>query len=111
MEKSPLKAIRQHCLECCCGSAYEVKNCVIHDCELYPFRLGNNPFRTRSMTDEQKQAAAERLKSARMAKKSLTNNEANSDQLIKEGKLQGKEFTVFLIVEQYENYGIYFVWK
>ena len=79
MEKSPLKAIRQHCLECSCGSAYEVKNCVIHDCELYPYRLGNNPFRTRSMTDEQKQATAERLKSARMAKKSLTNNEENSD--------------------------------
>ena len=79
MEKSPLKAIRQHCLDCCCGSAYEVKNCVIHDCELYPFRLGNNPFCTRSMTEEQKQAAAERLKSARMAKKSLTNNEEISD--------------------------------
>ena len=85
MEKSPLKAIRQHCLECCCGSAYEVKNCVIHDCNLYPFR-------TRSMTEEQKQAASERLKSARMAKKSLTNNEENSDQLIRQGKLQGKEF-------------------
>lgn len=79
MEKSPLKAIRQHCLECSCGSAYEVKNCVIHDCNLYPFRLGSNPFRTRSMTDEQKQAAAERLKSARLAKKSLTNNEEFSD--------------------------------
>ena len=92
MEKSPLKAIRAKCLDCCCGSAYEVKNCVIHDCELYPFRLGNNPFRTRSMTDEQKQAAAERLKSARLAKKSLNNNEENSDQLIKQGKLQGKEF-------------------
>ena len=92
MEKSPLKAIRQHCLECSCGSAYEVKNCVIHDCNLYPFRLGNNPFCTRSMTDEQKQAAAERLKSARLAKKSLTNNEENSDQLIKQGKLYGQMF-------------------
>ena len=78
-KKSPLWCIRQHCLDCCCGSAYEVKNCVIHDCNLYPFRLGNNPFRKREMTDEQKQAAAERLKSARMAKKSLTNNEEFSD--------------------------------
>ena len=89
MEKSPLKAIRQHCLECCCGSAYEVKNCVIYDCNLYPFRLGNNPFRKREMTEEQKQATAERLKSARLAKKSLTNNEENSDQLIKQGKFVG----------------------
>lgn len=79
MEKSPLRAIRQHCLDCCYGSAYEVKNCTIHGCALYSFRLGSNPFHTRSMTDEQKQAAAERLKSARLAKKSLTNNEENSD--------------------------------
>lgn len=79
MEKSPLKAIRQHCLECSCGSAYEVKNCIIHDCELYPFRIGNNPFRKREMTEEQKQAAEERIKLARLAKKSLTNNEEFSD--------------------------------
>ena len=92
MEKSPLKAIRAKYLDCCCGSAYEVKKCVIHDCELYPFRRGNNPFRTRSMTEEQKQAASERLKSARMAKKSLTNNEEISDQLIRQGKLQGQMF-------------------
>ena len=64
-----------------------------------------------TLTEEQKQAAAERLKSARLAKKSLTNNEENSYQLIKQGKLQGKEFAVFLIVEQYENYGTYFGWK
>ena len=79
MEKSPLKAIRQHCLDCSNGSASEVKNCSIASCSLYEFRLGRNPFRTRSMTDEQKQAAAERLKSARLVKKSLTNNEENSD--------------------------------
>lgn len=77
MEQSPLKAIRAKCLDCSCGSAYEVKNCTIHDCELYPFRMGSNPFRKREMTDEQKQAAAERLKSARLAKKSLANNEEN----------------------------------
>ena len=79
MEKSPLKAIHAKCLDRRCGAAYEVKNCVIHDCNLYPYRLGSNPFRTRSMTEEQKQATAERLKSARLAKKSLTNNEEISD--------------------------------
>lgn len=80
MEQSPLKAIRAHCIECSCGSTSEVKNCVIRDCELWTFRMGNNPFRTRSMTDEQKQAAAERLKSARLAKKSSLNNEENFEQ-------------------------------
>lgn len=79
MEQSPLKAIRSKCLDCCCGQSVEVKNCGIASCPLHPYRLGRDPFRTRSMTDEQKQAAAERLKSARLAKKSLTNNEENSD--------------------------------
>ena len=78
MEKSPLKAIRAKCLECCCGSAYEVKHCPIKSCPLYDLRFGKSG-RTRSMTEEQKQAAAERLKSARLAKKSLTNNEEISD--------------------------------
>ena len=41
--------------------------------------MGKDTTRTRSMTEEQKQAAAERLKSARLTKKSLINNEENSD--------------------------------
>ena len=78
MEKSPLKAIRAKCLDCTCGQASEVKNCQIERCPLWPYRMGKSG-RTRTMTDEQKQAAAERMKSARLAKKSLTNNEENSD--------------------------------
>lgn len=78
MEKSPLKAIRAKCLDCNCGQASEVKNCQIKQCPLWEYRFGKSG-RTRSMTDEQKQAAAERLKSARLAKKSLTNNEEFSD--------------------------------
>ena len=69
MEKSPLKAIRAKCLECCCGSAYEVKNCVIHDCELYPFRMGHNPNQKSSLSDEQRKEVGEKLKSSRLAKK------------------------------------------
>jgi hypothetical protein len=42
---SPIKAIRKHCLECSSGSKGEVKNCIITDCPLYPFRLGKNPNR------------------------------------------------------------------
>lgn len=78
MEKSPLKAIRAKCLDCTCGQANEVKNCPSKRCSLWEYRFGKSG-RTRQMTDEQKQAAAERLKSARLAKKSLTNNEENSD--------------------------------
>lgn len=42
---TPLKAIRQKCLECSCGSFNEVKLCPITDCALYDFRLGKNPNR------------------------------------------------------------------
>ena len=64
--KSPLKAIRAKCLECSGGSSNEVKNCSVSLCELYSFRFGKNPFRTkRIMTPEQKTAAILRLQKAR----------------------------------------------
>ena len=66
---NPVKAIRAFCLECCGGSSYEVKDCTSKECNLYPFRLGRNPYRTkRELTEEQKAAAAERLAVARQTK-------------------------------------------
>ena len=45
-----LKTIRKHCLECCSGSAQDVKNCTAGPdaaphttCALWTFRLGVNP--------------------------------------------------------------------
>ena len=68
---SPMKAIRAKCLDCCIGQREEVKLCPAKDCPLYPFRLGKNPNRkARNFTEEQRKAAAERLKKAREAKKS-----------------------------------------
>ncbi len=59
---SPIKAIKAHCADCCCGSAHEVKLCPVKDCALYPFRLGKNPYRTkREYTEEQRAAMVERL--------------------------------------------------
>lgn len=43
---TPMKAIRQKCLECQGGSSNEVKSCHITDCTLWPFRLGRNPKRS-----------------------------------------------------------------
>lgn len=63
---SPLKAIRLFCLDCCGGSSNEVKFCTAPNCALYPFRFVKNPFRAkREMTEEQRAAAAERLKKTR----------------------------------------------
>ena len=45
-DRKPLtraRAIRYKCLDCCCGSVVEVRECPIKDCSLWPFRLGKVP--------------------------------------------------------------------
>lgn len=42
---TPLKAIREKCLDCCCSSAQEVRLCTCEKCALYQFRFGKNPNR------------------------------------------------------------------
>lgn len=71
---NPVKAIREKCLDCCCGSTLEVKECNVVKCPIYPFRMGKNPFRQkREMTEEQKKAIGDRLREAR-------ENNADSDE-------------------------------
>jgi len=41
--KRPLKAIREKCLDCSGGSHLEVRKCPIHNCALYPYRMGKRP--------------------------------------------------------------------
>lgn len=69
-EVTPMKAIREKCLDCSCGSSEEVKNCFAKKCPLYQFRFGykldeNGNRRKRDLTDEQRQEMAERLKKVR----------------------------------------------
>lgn len=40
---TPTKAIRAKCLDCCCGSAKEVRLCTNKKCPLYPYRFGKRP--------------------------------------------------------------------
>jgi hypothetical protein len=40
---TPMKAIRQKCLDCCCGSKKEVRLCPSDDCSLWPYRFGKRP--------------------------------------------------------------------
>jgi hypothetical protein len=65
---SPVKAIRLFCIDCSGGSLPEVKECRSFTCPLHPFRFGKNPFIKREMTDEQREAAKERLAAARERK-------------------------------------------
>ena len=66
---SPVKAIRAKCLDCCYDQKDEVRLCPSTTCPLWPYRIGKNPNRTRTMTDEQRKAAAERLAKVRRLKK------------------------------------------
>jgi hypothetical protein len=63
--QNPLKAIREKCLDCCCGNDAEVRKCVSVDCALWPHRMGTNPFRKRrELSPQQKRERAERLAKA-----------------------------------------------
>ncbi|MDD6612524.1 MAG: hypothetical protein PUE91_10000 [Clostridiales bacterium] len=41
--RTPIKAIRAKCLDCCCDSAREVRLCPVQKCPLYEYRLGHRP--------------------------------------------------------------------
>ena len=61
--QNPLKAIREKCVDCCCGDSSEVRKCVAVDCALWPFRMRTNPFRKRrELSVDEKRIRAERLR-------------------------------------------------
>lgn len=39
--RSPLKAIRAKCIDCCCGNKTEVRLCSSEKCPLWAFRSGH----------------------------------------------------------------------
>jgi len=42
---TPVKAIRQKCLECSNWQPKEVRLCPIGDCAIFPYRFGTDPSR------------------------------------------------------------------
>jgi hypothetical protein len=59
--RSPTEAIRAKCLDCCAGSANEVRGCVAVTCPSWPFRMGASPWKVpRQLTEEQREAMRER---------------------------------------------------
>lgn len=68
---TPLRAIRAKCIDCSAGSIKEVRECVMLDCPLYPYRLGKSPNRKpRILTDEEREQLRQRM--ARMRQKQLS---------------------------------------
>ena len=41
--KTPLKSIRDKCIDCSGGSHKEVRLCPVIKCALYPYRMGKRP--------------------------------------------------------------------
>jgi len=48
-QKSPMKAIREKCLDCCSGQPSEVRLCESVKCALWPFRSGQHPYTSARM--------------------------------------------------------------
>ena len=56
-----LRAIRLKCYDCSSYQSNEVRDCIVTNCPLYPFRLGKNPFRKKELTDEKSNELRERF--------------------------------------------------
>jgi hypothetical protein len=67
--KAPIKAIREHCIECMGGrenTGYKelIENCLVPVCALYDFRSGNNPHRSKmELSDEERKRRSDRAQS------------------------------------------------
>lgn len=70
MTNTPLSAIKAFCVDCMGDQPRLVKECATKSCPLWFYRIGHNTNSKRTMTEEQRQMAAERLKKAREAKNS-----------------------------------------
>ena len=72
-EVTPMKAIRQKCLDCSCGQVSEIKKCP-----LYSFRMGykldenGNRRKGKPLSEEAKKKATDRLK--KLAEERRTKN-------------------------------------
>lgn len=67
---SLLTIMRKKCIDCCAGQIGEVRTCPATACDLWPYRMGTNPFAKRELSLEQKAAAVQRIAVAR-AKRSI----------------------------------------
>ena len=65
--KSPVKEIREFCIECMGGRENEgymkqISECGSPHCAVFEFRFGKNPYHTQNLTAEQRKERADRLK-------------------------------------------------
>lgn len=46
-KRNPLKAVRGFCVDCMGDQPSQVRKCTSVGCDLWPYRLGKNPFTNR----------------------------------------------------------------
>ena len=66
-----LRAVREKCIDCCCGNQAEVRKCTSVACPLWVFRMNKNPWSKRELSDEERKILAERLSKSRNLKNSM----------------------------------------
>ena len=84
--KTPLKAIRAKCLDCSNGQIVEVRECVIPNCPLWPYRMGMRPKtaekaaekRTRNCTTKAAESEKRENGGTSAAKKGTSKREENT---------------------------------
>ncbi|WP_037470644.1 hypothetical protein [Sinorhizobium fredii] len=62
--KSPMKAIREKCLDCCAGQPSEVRACESVHCALWPFRSGTHPYTSARMKNAPQEQVFEESEAA-----------------------------------------------
>ena len=60
---TPIKSIREKCLDCTNGSRKEIRLCTVVQCALYPYRFGKRP--TKAIVDTIKEYYKEKPELAR----------------------------------------------
>jgi hypothetical protein len=64
---TPLKVIRARCLDCCAGSAAEVRTCTAVHCPSWPYRMATSPWR-KELSPEEKKRRGDHARKMRAAK-------------------------------------------
>jgi hypothetical protein len=55
---TPIKAIREKCLDCTCQQPKEIRLCTKTDCALWPYRMGRRPTQVEREQYEQQEVTA-----------------------------------------------------
>jgi hypothetical protein len=72
--KTPLQALRAHCLDCSGFEPGEVRQCTVTSCPSWPFRFGRSPWR-KPATQAQRDASR---RNARHLRKPRENHETEA---------------------------------